>query len=213
MHTTLGYFIIYTKLFSQIPQWFSRLPSNEKDSFASVKIEAFMTELIHAPFTSKEIGEFSKRDPIILGAIDFVLSRWSSKGNEQFKPYFCRTNELAWEFCLIWENKGVIPFQFRETILIELHENHPGIVRMKALAHSYAWWPNIESEIEITVKFRKSFQINQTLPAKAPTYPWEKQLLPGWEFMLILLIPSWEKCFELFTISILNGLTQFQWLT
>ena len=154
-----------------------------------------MTELIHAPFTSKEIGEFSTRDPIISGAIDFVLSWWSSKGNEQFKPYFCRTNELAWEFCLIWENKGVIPFQFRETILIELHENHPGIVRMKTLAHSCAWWPNIESEIEITVKFRKSFQINQTLPAKAPTYPWEKTTAPWMRIHLGFVDPFVEKMF------------------
>ena len=32
-----------------------------------------MTELIHAPVTSKEIGEVSKRDPIISNVIDFVF--------------------------------------------------------------------------------------------------------------------------------------------
>ena len=75
--------------------FFSGFPSNEKDSFSSVIIEVFMTELIHAPVTSKEIGEVSKGDPIISNVIDFVLCGWPSKVNKQLKPYFCRTSELV----------------------------------------------------------------------------------------------------------------------
>ena len=83
--------------------FFSRFPSNNKDSFSSVTNEIFMTELIHAPVTSNEVGEFSKRDPIISNVIDYVLSGWPSKVNEQFKPYLCRRNELSVESsCLIW---------------------------------------------------------------------------------------------------------------
>ena len=69
-------------------------------------------------------------------------------------------------------NNVVIPFQLREKILIELHENHPGIVRMKVLACSYVWWPNIDSEIEMTMKSCKSCQINQAMLARAPEHPW-----------------------------------------
>ena len=61
-----------------------------------------MTELIHGPVTSKEIGEFSKRDPIISNVVDFTLSGWPSKINRQFKPYFCRRNKLVVDnLCLI----------------------------------------------------------------------------------------------------------------
>ena len=56
-----------------------------------------MTELIHAPVTSNEVGEFSKRDPIVLNVIDCVLSGWPSKANEQSKPYLCQRNELSVE--------------------------------------------------------------------------------------------------------------------
>lgn len=49
--------------------------------------------------TSKEIGEFSKRDPVNSDVIDFVLSGWSSKVNEQLKPYFCCRNELVRVLC------------------------------------------------------------------------------------------------------------------
>ena len=69
--------------------FFSRFSSNNEDSFSSVTNKRFMTELIHAPFISNELGEFSKRHPIISNVIDYVLSGWLSKVNEQFKPYLC----------------------------------------------------------------------------------------------------------------------------
>ena len=132
------------------------------DSSSSVKNEVFTTELIHVPVTSKEIGEVSKKDPIISNVIDFILCGWPSKVNEQLQPYFCRRNELTVEgSCLIWGIKVFIPFQLREKVLIELHENHPDIVRMKVFALFYVWWPNIDNETEMTVKSCKSCQINQ----------------------------------------------------
>ena len=63
--------------------FFSRLPSNEKDSSSFVKKEVFVTELIHAPVTSKDVREVSKRDPIISNVTDFVLCGWASKVKEQ----------------------------------------------------------------------------------------------------------------------------------
>ena len=62
-----------------------------------LKNEIFMTELIHAPVTSKEVGEVSKTDPIISNVIDSVLCGWPSKVNEQLKLYFYCRNELAVE--------------------------------------------------------------------------------------------------------------------
>ena len=62
--------------------------------------------------------------------------------------------------------------------MTELHENHPGIVRMKALARSYIWWPNIDNDIEMTVKSCNSCQMNQAMPSKAPIHPWEKTTAP-----------------------------------
>ena len=95
------------------------------------------------------------------------------------KPYLCRRNELSVEnSCLLWGTKVVIPFQLRQKLLTELHENHPGIARMKALARSYIWWPNIDNDIEMTVKSCNSCQMNQTMPSKAPIHPWEKTTAP-----------------------------------
>ena len=66
---------------------------------------------------------------------------------------------------------------------------------MKALARSYVWWSNIDSEIEMIVKSCKSCQINQTMPTKVPIYPWEKTTAPWMRIYIDFAGPSWEKYF------------------
>ena len=62
-----------------------------------------MTELSYSPVTSKEVADFSKKDPA--NVTDYVLSGWPNKVQEQFKPYLYRKNELSVESdCLIWGN-------------------------------------------------------------------------------------------------------------
>ena len=53
-----------------------------------------------------------------------------------------------------------------------LHEEHPGIVAMKAIAWSYLWWPNLDAEIEQMVKNCEVCQSVRKVPPRAPLYPW-----------------------------------------
>ena len=46
----------------------------------------------------------------------------------------------------------IIPPSLRNRLLQELHEEHPGIVAMKAIARSYIWWPNLNAGIKLTGK-------------------------------------------------------------
>ena len=41
---------------------------------------------------------------------------------------------------------------FRKTVLQTLHEGHPGIWAMRALARFYVWWPNVDNDVEQHVK-------------------------------------------------------------
>ena len=41
----------------------------------------------------------------------------------------------------MWGSRVIIPPKYQEQLLEQLHEGHREIVRMKALARSYIWWP------------------------------------------------------------------------
>ena len=57
-------------------------------------------------------------------------------------------------------------------MLSELHRDHPGIVRMKEVARSYAWWEGIDKDIETVVKSCKPCQAVRNAPPMAPLHPW-----------------------------------------
>ena len=56
---------------------------------------------------------------------------------DDFQPYHHRRHELAVEDnCLLWGHRVVVPQKGREQVLQLLHDSHPGMNRMKALARS-----------------------------------------------------------------------------
>ena len=85
--------------------------------------------------------------------------------------------------------------------MTELHGNHPGIVRMKALAHSYIWWPNKDNDIEMTVKLFNSCQMNKAMPSKAPIHPWEKTIAPWMRIHVEFAGPFLGKIFLIIYVS------------
>ena len=71
---------------------------------------------------------------------------------------------------------GVLVSSFHhpgENILHQLHESHPGINRMKSLARSYFWWPQLDNDIVRQVRNCHKCQSNRSTPPKAPLHPWE----------------------------------------
>ena len=51
------------------------------------------------------------------------------------------------EDTVLWGVKVVVPSKLCKRVLNELHQGHPGVVQMKALAHSYVWLPELEGEL------------------------------------------------------------------
>ncbi|XP_060118325.1 LOW QUALITY PROTEIN: uncharacterized protein K02A2.6-like [Heteronotia binoei] len=81
--------------------------------------------------------------------------------------------------CLLWGSRMVVPPpRYRGKLLESLHETHPGIVRMKALARSYVWWPGMDEEIEGWVRKCRACQESRPEPPSAPAQCWETNRKP-----------------------------------
>ena len=53
-----------------------------------------------------------------------------------------KTRAYSWPRMCLMGMRVIIPPSLRNRLLLELHEEHPGIVAMKSIARSYIWWPN-----------------------------------------------------------------------
>ena len=74
--------------------------------------------------------------------------------------------------CLLWGIRIVVPNGLQQKVIQEIHRNHPGIVRMKAIAQSYMWWPGIDADIETCVKLCAACQSVRNSPSVAPLHSW-----------------------------------------
>ena len=74
----------------------------------------------------------------------------------------------------------MIPPSLRQLVISELHSGHIGVVKMKALARSYFWWPGLDKDIESSVKSCNGCERNKRDPKLAPLHPWECATKP-WE--------------------------------
>ena len=68
-----------------------------------------------------------------------VQQGWQNSKNTDLTPYQRRKDELSvHNGCLLWGTRVVVPPPGRDKITRALHQGHPGITRMKALARSLA---------------------------------------------------------------------------
>lgn len=134
-----------------------------------------LEHLEQTPVQTRHIREWTRRDPVLSQVLRFTLEGWPlTHEQEEFQPFIQRKVEISTEDgCLLWGSRVIVPPQGRKAVLEELHETHPGISRMKALARSYMWWPGMDKDLEKVVKDCHQCQIHQKSPAEAPLHPWE----------------------------------------
>lgn len=121
------------------------------------------------------IKRWTREDPTLSQVQKHLVSGWpTSELGESFKPYKNRKKELSTlDGCVLWGARVVVPPQGRKLVLDELHDSHQGASKMKALARSYIWWPNMDQEIETVVRSCSSCQEHRNSPPVAPLHPWE----------------------------------------
>ena len=120
-----------------------------------------------------EIRWSARSDSVLSNVLNFTLQGWPDNISSKLIPFKNRATELTVESdCLLWGHRVVIRSELQGKVLKELHDTHPGISRMKALARSYVWWPQLDKEIETLAKSCDvCLTVKQSLPT-APLHPW-----------------------------------------
>ncbi|XP_033003909.1 uncharacterized protein K02A2.6-like, partial [Lacerta agilis] len=176
----------------------SRLPLPETGPDPAPAQEVMSLELLpDRPIQAQEVAHHSKKDRVISRVLDWVWRGWpSSSPGPEFAGYRTRKHELsAHKGCLLWGSRVVVPEPLRKRVLIALHETHPGVVRMKALARSYVWWPGIDGEIETWVKHCQACQESRPDPPRSPVQSWESARAPWSHLHMDFACPFQGKTF------------------
>ena len=160
----------------------SRLPLKVSPTSIPTPPETVLlfNQLESSPVTATQVRMETSRNPILSRVLQFVMSGWPrSCPQEELKPYWYRRTELSTiQGCLLWGNRVVVPETLQQAVVRQLHESHPGIVRMKSIGRMFAWWPHIDQDLEDCVRKCLTCQNNQSLPPVAPLHPWVWPTIP-----------------------------------
>nr|XP_034331686.1 uncharacterized protein LOC117690946 [Crassostrea gigas] len=126
------------------------------------------------PICNTAIARATKADPLLVRVFEPTLNGWPSQVNvPELHPFFKRRSSLSMEKGIIhWGIRLVIHMALRKRIMEELHEEHLGICRMKALARRYLWWPNLDIGIGETVQACPSCISVRNSPQSGTLHPW-----------------------------------------
>ena len=150
----------------------SRLPQGDQQPPAMHSV--FVIGQIQVlPVTTERLEIETRHDPILSKVHTYLREGWPTNTSGDFKPFRDLQEELTTQGnVVLWGNRVVIPEKLHAKLLEELHRNHPGISRMKALAHSYVWWPHLDKDLVKCVQQCQSCQEVRNAPAAAPLHPW-----------------------------------------
>ncbi|CAH8569735.1 unnamed protein product [Schistosoma turkestanicum] len=160
---------------------------NEDVIIATVSLEddihhILQTSIQATPLSAMDVKSTTRTDEELQTIIRYLLCGWPPHLNATERQYFHRRDALAVvDDCLMFGDRVVIPKSLRHKVLSQLHSAHPGVARMKALARSYVYWPNIDTDVtNYVLRCSKCAQA-----AKAPrktelccwkpaTHPWSR---------------------------------------
>ena len=139
------------------------------------EVHAIQRVVEKLPIWATDIQQATRRDPVLSQVLRYTVQGWPPGDvAAELKPYYHHQHELTTDNdCLLWGMRVIIPGRFRQQVLSELHQSHPGIVRMKSMARIYVWWPGMDHDIEALVRGCVSCSQSRDGPQMAPLHPWE----------------------------------------
>ena len=154
----------------------SRLPlpaSRERDHEPAEMVFSLQSLEEEFAMDSDRIALLTSRDVLLSRVRQAMLTgMWSDE--DDIRPFFHRRDELTeMRGVLLWGSRVVVPAKAQDHVLNELHEGHPGVSRMKAVARTCVWWAHLDRDIERFVRSCASCQQTRPLPSRNELHQWD----------------------------------------
>ena len=119
----------------------------------------------------------SSKDPIVSSIMRYTREGWPPKGELKEDTTLGIFQKLAVSLstahgCLLYGSRVVVPSSLRPQVLQLLHLGHSGMQRMKQLARTAVYWPQIDADIVELCHKCTTCAEHQTKPPKAANHPW-----------------------------------------
>ena len=160
------------------------------------------------------VREWTRKDQVLTQVVRLLEEGWpDTMKSEELSPYYYRRTELSLQDgCVLWGARVLVPAPGRAGILQELHVTHLDVTCIKALAHSYVYWPGIDKDIERLVSDCATCQEHRNVPPSTELHPWEwpdKPLSrlhanftgPFLGHMFLILVDAHSNCMDIYTMS------------
>ncbi|XP_062714152.1 uncharacterized protein K02A2.6-like [Aedes albopictus] len=158
---------------------------------AAINLEEDMVSIVNdsldkLPVSFTALQHATKENRVLQSVASFIEKGWPGDSkpvnDPDLLPYYNRRDSLSIvNGCVMLHDRVVVPDQFRKKILKQFHRGHPGVVRMKAIARSFVYWPGIDDEIEEFVRNCNPCCVAGKAPVKttleswpAPSKPWSR---------------------------------------
>ncbi|XP_039524968.1 uncharacterized protein K02A2.6-like [Pimephales promelas] len=151
----------------------SRLPLSTEPDMEQEERVLMLENADITLITAEQVRGWTQKDPILSRVREMVQHGGHELIGTEFDPFTSRKDELSvQDGCVLWGPRVIIPSVGRSEVLKQLHQCHPGVCRMKAMARSYVWWSKLDQDVERLVKTCHLCQEHRNVPAVAPLHPW-----------------------------------------
>ena len=129
--------------------------------------------------TSRDVRKATRVDPVLVQVLQWTMTAWPASVPPNYIAFTQRRMEFSSvDGCLLWGACVVIPVSLCSQLLNVIHKGHPGIVQAKAYAHSYVWWPGMDTDIERICQNCLQCQTTGHKPGAVPAHVWEWPQVP-----------------------------------
>lgn len=154
----------------------SRLPEPAMSS-GMEESDAVEIHIIESmPVTVEELSKETEKEPEVSVLINALKHGRRCEAAHRFGIE--QTEFGLQQGCLMRGIRVYVPVRLRKRVLEELHASHFGIVRTKALARSYCWWPKVDEDIERMISNCIQCQQQRANPKKVAVHSWEEATEP-----------------------------------